>query len=71
MKRRHFFASMFLPLAARAQGFRSPADASKWIAEGHRGRDAREGGIELEMPQIAENGNAVALHIRVTQPHDG
>jgi sulfur-oxidizing protein SoxY len=68
MKRRHFFASMFLPLAARAQGFRSPADASKWIAEVTGGATPEKAGIELEMPQIAENGNAVALHIRVTSP---
>jgi len=65
MKRRHFVASLLLPLAARAQGFRSPADPSKWIAEMTGGAAPETGGIDIEMPQIAENGNAVPLHIRV------
>ena len=56
------------PWGARAQGFRSPADTSKWIAEVTGGRAPERSGIELEMPQIAENGNAVPLHIRVASP---
>jgi len=53
------------PFAVRGQGFSSPADAAKWIAETTRGAIPEKAGIEIEMPQIAENGNAVPLHIRV------
>jgi sulfur-oxidizing protein SoxY len=65
MKRRHFVASLLLPTLARAQGFRSPADPSKWIAEMTGGAAPEQGGIDIEMPQIAENGNAVPLRIRI------
>lgn len=68
MKRRHFVAALLLPFGARAQGFRSPADPAKWIAEITGGATPERTGIEIEMPQIAENGNAVPLHIRVASP---
>ncbi len=68
MKRRHFVVSLLLPFGVRAQGFRSPADPAKWIAEITGGSAPEKTGIEIEMPQIAENGNAVPLHIRVASP---
>ena len=60
--------AVLAPWGARAQGFRSPADTSKWIAEVTGGRAPERSGIDIEMPQIAENGNAVPLHIRVASP---
>ena len=69
MKRRIFvLLGALFPIAVRAQGFRSPADPSKWIAETTGGATPEKTGIEIEMPQIAENGNAVPLHIRVSSP---
>ena len=69
MKRRIFMLlGALVPFGVRAQGFRSPADASKWIAEVTGGAKPERGGIELELPQIAENGNAVPLHARVSSP---
>lgn len=68
MKRRHFVVSLLLAFGARAQGFSSPADPAKWIAQITGGSTPEKTGIEIEMPQIAENGNAVPLHIRVASP---
>jgi sulfur-oxidizing protein SoxY len=68
MKRRYFVASMLFPFVVRAQGFRSPADASKWIRETTGGAATEKSGIDIELPQIAENGNAVPLRIRVASP---
>jgi len=68
MKRRHFVVSLLIPFGARAQGFSSPADPAKWIGEITAGSTPEQSGIEIEMPQIAENGNAVPLHIRVASP---
>jgi sulfur-oxidizing protein SoxY len=69
MKRRHFmWLAALVPWGARAQGFHSPADVSRWIAETTGGKAPERGGIEMEMPQIAENGNAVPLHIRIASP---
>ena len=66
MKRRIFILlGALFPVVVRGQGFSSPADAAKWIAETTRGAIPEKSGIEIEMPQIAENGNAVPLHIRV------
>jgi sulfur-oxidizing protein SoxY len=69
MKRRIFILlGTLVAFAARAQGFHSPADAAKWIAETTGGATPDKTGMEIEMPQIAENGNAVPLHIRVASP---
>ena len=69
MKRRIFILlGAWLPFAVRGQGFSSPADPAKWIAEITGGSTPEKSGIEIEMPQIAENGNAVPLHIRVASP---
>jgi sulfur-oxidizing protein SoxY len=66
MKRRIFILlGALFPFAVRGQGFSSPADAAKWIAETTGGAIPGKAGIEIELPQIAENGNAVPLHIRV------
>ena len=70
MKRRAFMAwiAALAPLRVAAQGFRSPVDPSKWIAGMTGGAVPERSGIAIEMPQIAENGNAVALAIRVASP---
>ena len=70
MKRRAFIAgaSALLPLRIAAQGFRSPSDVSKWIAETTGGKAPERADIEIELPQIAENGNAVPLRVRVASP---
>ena len=69
MKRRDLVIMIgALPLGAVAQGFNSPADPSRWIAEMTGGVAPERSGIDLEMPQIAENGNAVPLHITVPSP---
>jgi sulfur-oxidizing protein SoxY len=63
-----FLVAVMAPLRSLAQGFRSPADSAKWIAETAGGATPEKTGIDMEMPQIAENGNAVPLHVRVASP---
>ena len=72
MKRRQFIvvsAGMLASLPAAAQQqFARTQDVRPLIARLSRGKPAQEGGIELELPAIAENGNAVPLRVKVESP---
>src|SRR6185436_5542912 len=71
MKRRRFLlaggaaiASGALPAAAQ-QRFQPSQDVTPLIAKLTGGRAPEKGGIEIELPQIAENGNSVPMRVRV------
>ena len=70
MRRRRFLGSALgaLALPAVAQRFQPPQDIQPLIREITRGVEPQAGGIELELPQIAENGNSVPMRIRVPSP---
>jgi sulfur-oxidizing protein SoxY len=57
-----------LPLAARAQKFQPVQDIRPLLDKLTGGAPLEKGGIEVELPAIAENGNSVPLRIRVQSP---
>jgi hypothetical protein len=70
MKRRRFLSPR--PARARcpraAQRFQ-PAQDIRPLHRAHHGRGPPQaGGIEVELPQIAENGNSVPMRVRVATP---
>lgn len=70
MKRREFLvaaAAVSAPIA-HAQGVQPAQDIRPLIAEVTGGVPATAEGVEIELPQIAENGNAVPLRVRVPSP---
>jgi sulfur-oxidizing protein SoxY len=72
MKRRGFLAWIAgvlpLPLAAQQQPFQPPQDIRPLVAAITGGVTPERRGVEVELPQIAENGNSVPIHIRVASP---
>lgn len=56
-----------LPAAAQ-QRFQPAQDIGPLLQRLTGGKAAEKGGIEVELPQIAENGNSVPLRIRVASP---
>lgn len=71
MKRRHFLAlSSLAAVQAGAQSgrFQPPQDVTPLIRKLADGMAPAEGGIEIELPQIAENGNSVPMRIRLDSP---
>ena len=74
MKRRAFLATTALAaLAARAQSPTSPRfqpvqDIGPILEKLTHGAKPETGGIKIDWPQIAENGNSVPLHVRVDSP---
>jgi sulfur-oxidizing protein SoxY len=70
MRRRRFLGAALgaLALPAAAQRFQPPQDIQPLIREITRGVEPQAGGIEVELPQIAENGNSVPMRIRVPSP---
>lgn len=60
-------AAAALP-AAGQQRFQPAQDIAPLVQRLTGGKAAEKGGIELELPQIAENGNSVPLRIRVASP---
>lgn len=73
MKRRAFIATTASALAAaalpaRAQKFQPVQDIKPLIDKLTGGAPAERGGIEIELPAIAENGNSVPLRIRMQSP---
>lgn len=70
MKRRRFLAATAgaLALPAVAQRFQPAQDIRPLVAEILRGAQPEAGGIEVELPQIAENGNSVPMRVRVASP---
>lgn len=74
MKRRAFLATAALAAAAGAKGqsqrFQPAQDVQPLLRELTSGVAPTQGGIAIELPQIAENGNSVPMRIRVASPMD-
>jgi sulfur-oxidizing protein SoxY len=70
MKRRTFLASgiALAGMPAMAQRFQPPQDISPLIDKVTGGVKAERRGVEVVLPQIAENGNSVPLIVRVASP---
>jgi sulfur-oxidizing protein SoxY len=74
MKRRAFLAtSLLAATGTRAQSptpraFQPVQDVQPLVAELTKGAKPAAGGIEIELPQIAENGNSVPMRIRIASP---
>jgi sulfur-oxidizing protein SoxY len=75
MKRRAFLrvgasvaGAAALGARAQATGLAAPQDITPLIREVTGGRPAERADIEIEIPQLAENGNSVPLRIRVKSP---
>jgi sulfur-oxidizing protein SoxY len=73
MKRRMFLSAAGATLAgavlpARAQRFQPSQDITPLLARLTGGVAPERSGVQIELPQIAENGNSVPMRIRVTSP---
>lgn len=74
MKRRGFIgagaaAAAAAALGARAQGGLAPSqDLTPFIEKITGGKPVERGGIDIEIPAVAENGNSVPTRIRVESP---
>ncbi len=74
MKRRQFIragaaAAAGAALGVRAQGGLAPSqDLRPFIEKITGGRAVERGGVDIEIPAIAENGNSVPTRIRVASP---
>lgn len=74
MRRRRFLAATGAALAAGAlpaaaqQRFQPAQDIAPLLQQLTGGRSAEKGGIDIELPQIAENGNSVPMRVRVNSP---
>jgi sulfur-oxidizing protein SoxY len=74
VRRRRFLAASGAAIAAAAlpvaaqQRFQPAQDIAPLLRGLTGGKAAESGGIEIELPQIAENGNSVPLRIRVASP---
>jgi sulfur-oxidizing protein SoxY len=70
MRRRRFLAAAagVMALPATAQRFQPAQDIRPLIAQITGGVEPQAGGIEVELPQIAENGNSVPMRVRVASP---
>ncbi len=70
MKRRRFLAVgiALAGMPAMAQRFQPPQDITPLLMKITGGVAAERRGVEVVLPQIAENGNSVPLNIRVDSP---
>jgi sulfur-oxidizing protein SoxY len=70
MKRRGFLVAGALAATQLARAQTAPAlhDVRALVGEITGGAQPLPGGVEVEMPQIAENGHSVPLRIRVRHP---
>ena len=73
MNRRRVLAAAGAALAGAAlpsgaQRFQPPQDITPLLLQITRGAAPREEGVEIDLPQIAENGNSVPMRIRVASP---
>ncbi|HEX7605964.1 MAG TPA: thiosulfate oxidation carrier protein SoxY, partial [Usitatibacter sp.] len=55
-------------LPSAAQRFQPPQDITPLLLQVTRGATPRQEGVEIDLPQIAENGNSVPMRIRVASP---
>jgi sulfur-oxidizing protein SoxY len=73
MKRREFMkigaaAAAGTALGARAQGLQAAQDITPLLEKITGGKPIEKKDVEIEIPQLAENGNSVPLHMRVASP---
>ncbi|QJR16023.1 thiosulfate oxidation carrier protein SoxY [Usitatibacter palustris] len=73
MKRRSFLAATGAALAgaslpASAQRFQPAQDITPLIEKITGGKKPEDGGIKIDLPAIAENGNSVPMGIQVESP---
>jgi sulfur-oxidizing protein SoxY len=74
MKRRKFLRATGTILAAAAlpavaqQRFQPTQDIAPLLAKLTKGVAAEPGGIDIELPRIAENGNSVPMRVTVKSP---
>ena len=73
MKRRDFLLSTGVTLGAAAlpsaaQKFQPVQDITPLVAKVTGGAPVEQGGIDVELPAIAENGNSVPLRVKVASP---
>ncbi len=70
VRRRKFVAAGAAALAGAALPSRAQLvqDISPMLDKITRGVKPRRSGVEIELPQIAENGNSVPIRIRVASP---
>jgi len=72
MKRRSFLkrsslalAAVAVPAAAQYSNFQPAQDIGPLVRQLTNGATVEAGGIEVKLPQIAENGNSVPMQIKV------
>jgi sulfur-oxidizing protein SoxY len=58
-------------LPATAQRFQPAQDITPLLMKITGGATPKEEGVEIELPQIAENGNSVPMRVRVASPMSG
>ena len=73
LTRRHALGLAFSAGTLAVTGFQAIAQEAKVTAEDDikkftGGKDVAEGGVTLELPEIAENGNTVPLKVSVESP---
>lgn len=73
VKRRRFLAgtgaaALAVALPARAQTFQPKQDVAPLVARVTGGAPIEYRDVEVELPQIAENGNSVPMRIKVASP---
>ena len=73
MKRRAFLLSTLVAASARGQSptpraFQPVQDVGPLLEQLTKGVKPEAGGIAIELPQIAENGNSVPMRIKVESP---
>ena len=71
MKRRLFLATLAagaLPAGAQTQRFQPVQDIRPLLGKLTGGIVPERGGIEIELPQIAENGNSVPMRVTIASP---
>jgi sulfur-oxidizing protein SoxY len=75
MKRRAFLQRSTLaltaatwPALADTSKFQPPQDIKPLVQQLTNGAAVEEGGIEVKLPQIAENGNSVPMQVKVDHP---
>ena len=70
MRRRRFLAlsAAAVALPAAAQRFQPAQDIAPLLAKLTGGATPEASGVDIELPQIAENGNSVPMRVRVASP---